>query len=67
MLHGITVREQYNKNSFLGKDILYRNTSFFLTLILQLYTKLLNEYSNRDDYYYKLYYYKLPITKDLLS
>ena len=29
MLHGITVREQYNKNSFLGKDILYRDTSFF--------------------------------------
>ena len=62
MLHGITVSEQYNKNYFLGKDILYRNTSFFLTLILQLYTKLLNEYSNRDDYYYKL-----PINNGLLS
>lgn len=54
MLHGITVREQYNKNSFSGKDILYRNKAFFLTLILQLYTKLLNEYNNRDEYNYKL-------------
>jgi len=34
MLHRITVREQYNNNSFLGKDILYRNTSFLTHTIV---------------------------------
>jgi hypothetical protein len=37
MLHGITVREQYHKNSYLGKDILYRNTSFFNSYTIVIY------------------------------
>ena len=40
MLHGIMVREQFNKNPFLVKDSLYRNNVFFNSSI-SLNTKLL--------------------------
>jgi hypothetical protein len=39
MLHGIMVREQFNKNPFLVKDSLYRNNVFNSSI--SLYTKLL--------------------------